>query len=99
MEQTNMKYSDFTEAEFDYELRDFHRAAYGQYVAFVDERRKRKAAFEEAQQNRCAVSRWFHKQIQDWRDACDDETEEELLGDANPLAGFALYKQHHPNKK
>lgn len=91
-----LKYKDLTEAEFEYELRDFRRAAYGQYVAFVEERKKRKAAFDEAQQHRCAISRWYHAQLQKIRDRWDDEEEVELLSDANPMAGFQLYKKQHP---
>lgn len=91
-----LKYKDLTEAEFEYELRDFRRAAYGQYVAFVEERKKRKAAFEETQQHRCAISRWYHAQLQKIRDRWDDEEEVELLSDANPMAGFQLYKKQHP---
>lgn len=95
----NMKYPEITEAELNYELRDFHRECYAQYLAFVEDRKKRKAAFEEAQQHRCAISRWYHAQLQKIRDRWDDDEEVDLLSDANPLAGFALYKKQHPDKK
>lgn len=87
------------EAEFGYELRDIRRSSYSEYLAFVEDRKKRKAAFEDAQQHRCAISRWYHAQLQKIRDRWDDDEEVDLLSDANPLACFALYKQQHSNKK
>ena len=96
---SELKYKDLTEAEFEHERRDFRRDCYAQYVAFVEDRKKRKTAFEEAQQHRCAISRWYHAQLQKIRDRWDDDEEVYLLSDANPLAGFTLYKQQHSNKK
>lgn len=96
---SELKYKDLTEAEFDHERRDFRRECYAQYLAFVEDRKKRKAAFEEVQQHRCAISRWYHAQLQKIRDRWDDDEEVDLLSDANPLAGFALYKKQHPDKK
>lgn len=87
------------EAEFGYELRDIRRSSYSEYVTFVEERKQRKAAFEEAQQQRCAISRWYHAQLQKLRDRWDDDEEVDLLSNANPLAGYALYKKQHPDKR
>lgn len=96
---SELKYKDRTEADFDYECRDFRRACYAQYVEFVEERKKRKAAFEEAQKHRNAISRWYHAKLQKIRDRWDDNEEVDLLSDANPMAGFQLYKKQHPDKK
>lgn len=96
---SKLKYKDLTEAEFEHGRRDFHRDCYAQYLAFVEDRKKHKAAFEEAQQHRCAISRWYHAWLKKFRDRWDDDEEVDLLSDANPLACFALYKQQHSNKK
>lgn len=96
---SELKYKDLTEAEFDHERRDFRRACYAQYVAFVEDRKKRKAAFEDAQKHRNAISRWYHAQLQKLRDRWDDDEEVDLLSEVNPMAGFMLHKQHQSNKQ
>lgn len=90
----NMKHPDLTPAQFEFELRDHRKMAYSEYLRFKEERRQRKAAFNAAQCQRCALSRWFHAKIQTWHDIMDDEHEERLLSQANPLAGHELHKQH-----
>jgi len=88
------KYPDLTQEELEFELRDHRKMAYSEYIRFQQERKQRKAAFDAAQSRRCAISRWLHARIQTWHDIMDDEHEEHLLSQANPLAGHELHKQH-----
>lgn len=91
-EQT--QYTDLTPEEFESELRDHRKMAYNEYMHFKEERKQRKATFDAAQGRRGIFSRWLHAQIQTWHEVIDDEHEERLLSQADPLAGHELHKQH-----
>ena len=88
------QYPDLTPEELEFELRDHRAMAYNEYIRFQEERKQRKAAFDAAQRRRGILSRWVHAQIQTWHDVIDNEHEERLLSQADPLAGHELHKQH-----
>ena len=76
---------DLTPEELEFELRDHRKMAYNEYLRFQEERKQRKAAFDAAQCQRCALSRWLHaKIIQACRDNLDNKHEAELLHELNP---------------
>lgn len=72
------KYPDLTPTQFEYELRDQRRMAYGEYLHFVKERKQRQAAFQQAQSKRCTFSRRLHAIMQYFRERHDDNVEREL---------------------
>ena len=61
---SELQYKDLSEAELDYECRDFRRAAYAQWIAFCEKRETKHKAEEIWQaQSHSAIVRVFHS----WR--------------------------------
>ena len=77
----------------DYDFCEMRKVAYAQYLAFVEQRKQQRAAFEEAQKHRGALSKWWHAKLQAIREKWDDDEEIDLLNDIHPYAGYAKYKQ------
>lgn len=80
----HLQYPDLTPAQFEYELRDQRRMAYGEYLRFVKERKQRQAAFKQAQSKRCAFSRRLHAIMQYFRERRDNNIERELQNEITP---------------
>ena len=92
---SELQYKDLSEAELDYECRDFRRAAYAQWVAFREKRETKHKAEERWQaQSHPAIVRAFHSWRYRLSERRDDKIEEELLFDVSPFDGLRMHKQN-----